>query len=428
MMVTEKIIKIIIKYCGQKVSNSVIGFYHDIKLKTYKSLRFAKNGFKALSFPYEVRKFGEENGQVFFGYYDVCPFSHNDSLLLANRAPLANVPPKPNTPLDVGFYRLHDALPVFNKIGTTTTWCWQQGCRLQWFPNYEDSLVIYNKLINGQYGSVIQNIKTKKIERYLPRPIYALSHDGTWGLTLNFSRLQRLRPGYGYVGLPDETALDPAPADDGIWLIDMRKGESELLFSVEEIASFQTDGSMVGAEHYFNHLLFSPDNSRFLFFHLWEKNGKRHARLITCNVNGKEKWILVNTGIVSHYNWLSDNTIICFSTGGDGRARYYIYEDKTENRVPLGQNSPNEDGHPSFSPSKNCLLMDSYPDKYGEQNLMIYYIDGDKLEVLGKFHAPRSFKGEVRCDLHPRWSRKGNMIAFDSADTGRRTLNILSLT
>jgi Tol biopolymer transport system component len=49
-------------------------------------------------------------------------------------------------------------------------------------------------------------------------------------------------------------------------------------------------------------------------------------------------------------------------------------------------------------------------------------MDDDKVTVVARVFAPLKYDNDSRCDLHPRWSRDGQMIAFDSEFEGRRGL------
>lgn len=376
---------------------------------------------------FKLRKVEDTNHNVFFGYYDVTPFSHSENFLLAIHAPIENKPPKPETEILVGYYDLYKENSPFIETGKTTTWCWQQGCRLQWYPEKSNQEVLYNRLVEGQYGCVIQNIKTKKIVKTLKRAVYSASKDGKWGLSLNFSRLHRLRPGYGYVNFPDETKGQLAPGEEGIWLIDMKTGETRLLFSVAEIASFETLDSMNGAEHYFNHILFNPDGTRFMFFHVWLKDNKRFTRLITCDINGNRKYALINEGYVSHYCWKSNDELLAYSTHANTGTNFHLYKDKSTDRKVIGKDVLDQDGHPSYSPDGSLLLTDTYHDKYREQHLLIYKLNTNEIYSLGSFYSPFGFKGEVRCDLHPRWSPSGRYISIDSASEGKRAVYLLDV-
>lgn len=373
------------------------------------------------------RIFSHNAHQVFFGYYDINPFSSDEKLLLAKHAPPENLPPVPESQLTVGYYDLNRDDSLFFEVGSTTTWCWQQGCRLRWYPASSNRTILYNKLVDGGYGCVVQDIKSKEYIRSYKRPIYDVSKNGKWGLSLNFSRLHRLRPGYGYVNLPDETDGQLAPETDGIWRIDMETGEEKFLFSVSEIASFEPLESMENAEHYFNHILFNPAGTRFMFFHLWLNRGERFIRLITCDIDGSNRYALINEGHVSHYIWKSNDEILAYSTHADTGVNYHLYEDKTYNRRIIGEGVLIEDGHPSYSKDGSLLLLDTYPDKYREQCLMIYNPDSNALFRLGSYFVPFAFRGELRCDLHPRWSPSSNHICFDSVTNGKRSMYIIGL-
>ena len=69
--------------------------------------------------------------------------------------------------------------------------------------------ILYNDYRNGKYCSVILNINTSS-ERLIDMPVYTLSSDKKTALTLDFSRLHRLRLGYGYANIPESTLLEIA--------------------------------------------------------------------------------------------------------------------------------------------------------------------------------------------------------------------------
>ena len=236
-----------------------------------------------------------------------------------------------------------------------------------------------------------------------------------------------MRRGYGYVNSPDDTQQQLAPNNDGILRINMESGEEKLLVSLEDIASFEPTESipMKGAEHYFNHLLFNDSGSRFLFFHVWLHGRRRFTRLITCNINGKDCHALANEGHVSHYNWKNDYEVLCYSTHSDEGTHYYLYNDKTITRTAIGNSFLNQDGHPSYSPTKKYLLTDTYPDKYNDRHLLIFEFASKKLHNIGRFFNRFKYVEDLRCDLHPRWSPSGKYIAFDSAHKGTRAIYLL---
>jgi len=373
-----------------------------------------------------ISRYSVPKTQTFFGYYDKTPFSDGNEFLLAMSGPQHNKSPSNKDNLIIGFFDLKKTKNTFYPVGSTATWCWQQGCRLQWFPNRSNNKIIYNHLVNGEYGSVIQDINTKEIIRRYEFPIYDINSDGSWAISLNFSRLHRLRPGYGYNNFPDKTENDPCPNNDGIWRMDLSSGERTLLLTLGTLAQINPLPSMAGAEHYINHLSFNPSGTRFLFFHLWLKNGKRFSRLFTCDLSGKNLYLLENEGIVSHYTWKTDNEILVFTYHNKLGSHYFLYTDKSSSKEILGKEHLCGDGHPSYNPENSLLLTDTYPDKYSERKILLY-LPGGSLNIIGSYFSPLDYTGDLRCDLHPRWDRTGKKICFDSAHEGLRCMYIIDL-
>jgi hypothetical protein len=372
----------------------------------------------------DIQKISVAGKQTFFGYYDKTPFSCDESKILGLIAPFENNPPKATDEICIGYFDTQNEFK-YHKIGTTSTWCWQQGCRLQWYPKDENNLIIYNTIVNGKYGSRIQNILTKKIIRKYEFPIYDVDNKGLWVISLNFSRLHRLRPGYGYVNFPDQTHTNPCPNNDGVWRLNLETNEIKLILNLEEIAKIQPTETMEGATHYVNHLSFNPSGNRFMFLHLWVNNGKRFSRLFTSDINGNGLYLLANENMVSHYTWKNDTDLLVYSHHKETGNKYHLYKDMTEKIEVFGSGILKEDGHPSFHPLNSSLLTDTYPDKYSERKLLLYDSKGS-LHVLGAFFSPLQFSKEVRCDLHPRWDRTGKQICFDSAHEGYRCMYLMN--
>lgn len=378
-----------------------------------------------------LTEFSQEGRQTFFGYYDITPFSQDERLILANVAPLENRTPHRQSILKIGYFQLEgEERKEFREVGTTNTWCWQQGCRLQWFPRLEGYHVIYNKMVNGNYGSIIQNLVSGQEIRTFPYPIYALSPDGRWALSVNFSRLQRLRPGYGYAVLADTTAGEPAPRNDGIWILDLENGQSRLIISLDQMAEWAAREQRVDKEahHYFNHLAFNPNGNRFVFFHIWNDKDRRSIRMITADKEGKNVRLLENKYRISHFAWTSNEALVVSAENLGSGSGYYRYMDReVAERSPIGNNALTEDGHPSHSPDGRYLLTDTYPDKLGNQHLILFENGTGRCRIIGSFFRPYHLNGEWRCDLHPRWSPTGKYLSIDSAHTGKRSLCVIDL-
>lgn len=395
------------------------------KIFLFRIVRF-KRLFKKEKNVSKPSKYAVSLRQTFFGYYDKNPFCTNNSKLLAAVGPRDNRPPRKKDVLKIGYFDLKNK--NFNFVGETTTWCWQQGCRLQWFPGDESRYIIYNKLVNNSYGSVVQDVYTKDKINIFNSPVYDVDKKGKSALSLNFSRLHRLRSGYGYVNLKDSTAGMLSPDSEGVWLIDLTSGHKDLLISLEQLSKFNRVQSMNGAEHYINHLSFNPVGDRFMFLHLWVKQGQRYNRLITADLSGEKLSLLEGKQSVSHYTWKNDCEILVHTAGNQfGLVEYRLYQDQTAVCTIIGKNTLNKPGHPTYLTGKRYLLLDTYPDKYSEQILMLYDLDNDELIELGSYLSPLNYRGELRCDLHPRSDQTGKFICFDSAHEGMRALYVLNI-
>jgi hypothetical protein len=360
----------------------------------------------------------------FFGYYDKSPWCRSGRYILALEVKCASRNPRSNEEAAIGIIDTEDDYG-FTTIGRTMTWNLQQGCMLQWLgPDFE-SRIIYNNIINGRYAAVIYNIKTAETA-VLKRSIYSVSGDGRRALSLNFSRLHRLRPGYGYSNLKDETAGEKAPSSDGIWLMDIEKDQASLLLSLKDAAVINPDPSMENSHHWFNHLEFNPEGERFSFLHRWNADNGRYSRLFTSDLNGKSIYCLADDQLVSHCCWKNNRQLLSWARVARSGDHYYLFTDLGKKNEIIGEGDLNEDGHPSYSPDGRYILADTYPDKLRMRRLIIYDTRNKRKYELGKYFAPFKYDFEYRCDLHPRWSRDGKMICFDSAHKGSRQMYIIA--
>jgi Tol biopolymer transport system component len=216
------------------------------------------------------------------------------------------------------------------------------------------------------------------------------------------------------------------PKNDGILRLDMATGEEKCLFSIRDIINIRATDTMQKAEHYFNHLLFNPEASRFLLVHLWVNEGKRYSRLITSDRDGKNIYVMNNEGHSSHYCWRSNTQLLVYTTYAKTGTHYYLCEDMSDNRKIIGEGILTKDGHPSFFPYSNIIITDTYPDKYRDQSLITYNLDNYETKILSKFYIPIKFYGETRCDLHPRLSATGAYVCIDNVQNKCRRMTVIA--
>ncbi len=382
--------------------------------------------------PLPIQTFTHSKNQVFFGYADLSPINREESLLLATHTPLGNELPTANTPLQIGYYRL-DTPEAFNVVGETLSWSWHQGCRLQWYPQSSGDCILYNTLVDGKNGCVIQNIHTKEIVKTFHRSLYAVTPDGKWGFGLNFSRLQRIRPGYGYLNMPDASQHEGCPENEGLWRVNMETGEERLLFSLQEIAALEPLKTMEGADHYFHIILSNPSSSRFIFVHGWFQGKSKATRIFTANIDGSD--IHLVNGNASHCNWNGDDEVILaeYSKHHRDGAYYFLSKDRTRiaNKVDIttidGSLVADENGHPCCHPDGQHFVTDTYWDTYDDQHLLLCNPSEKNFFKLGSFHTPLQIPEQIACDLHPRLSPTGRYLCIDTAHSGKREMMVFDL-
>lgn len=154
----------------------------------------------------------------FFGYFDKFPWDRSGKRLLSMEVDFVARQPVPGEKAGICVI---DEDGKLERVAETDAWCWQQASMLQWL-NDDDNKIIYNDREGDHFVARILDLSTGKTET-LCRPIYCLSPDGRWAISLNFSRLDRERAGYGYPGAYDPFIGKKHPDDDGVWLIDLKK-------------------------------------------------------------------------------------------------------------------------------------------------------------------------------------------------------------
>ncbi len=253
-------------------------------------------------------------------------------------------------------------------------------------------------------------------------------------MTPDFRRINDMRPGYGYAGLPDPYVDELAPAQGGIHRLDLESGETELIISLAEIAAIPyPHGDLSAAKHYFNHLLFNPDGSRFIFLHRWRfGDGPFHTRMCTAAADGSDVRVVDDSGRTSHFIWRDPQHILAWSEQSSHGRRFYLFEDRDAagaDAEAVGPDVMTLDGHCTYVPGcdSEWILNDTYPGADRLRELYLYHVPTGRKVTLAHLYAPPDYEGELRCDLHPRTSRDGRTVCIDSAHEGGRQMYVLDI-
>ncbi len=380
------------------------------------------------------RRLSPSDGHYFFGYYDRCPWDASQAFHLALKAPQCERLPRPGERAEIGLLRRDGS--SFEPLASTRCWCHQQGSMTLWLK-HRPGAFIYNDYdeAEGRMAARVFELGKGEIGRY-DMPIYAISPDGRWGATLNFSRIPRR--GYSYADATLEEARHPDLDRDGLFLVDLHSGAVKLLVSYRTLfAAHPVPYDLEDMYVWMNHIIFNCDSTRilFLFRHCYNKfsPGNWRTHMFTVGVDGEGLLCPLPqfywSNMISHQIWgrTPREVLIDANWRGQG-SEYVVFDERTlplrAERVSKGMGPM---GHLVFSPDGEWMLADTYPDASGFQRLALVKCSSGELREIGRFghFQPAGTSHDVRCDLHPRWSQDGSLITVDSIHSGMRSVFML---
>lgn len=362
---------------------------------------------------YNYHVIGASKYNSFFGYYDCSPFCPSDENVVAYISGNDN-----RKPASIHLYDIKTRKDLI--VGETNCWNWQQGCRLRWLPN-DKNHILFNDFNGKSYFSRIINTQGEAVDSY-PWPLYDVDSAFTLGATTNFTKLGYLRPGYGYTLTP---LTKDSMEDAAISIVDLKTKEVVKTISYEQINNLFEEKVSDSDNYYVNHLSFSPDGSKLLFFIIKIDHGFHQASLCVYDIKTTKLVLLEAEMKVSHYVWEDNNTIICTAYDKNYKCRYYRYNCHSSKGVLIDIPELCQDGHPRMFKNGE-MLTDTYPDRNGYQKLFVVDLKSGATQIISLLFSTPLMAGEKRTDLHPRISQSGSYICVDSNNKGKRQLIVFS--
>ncbi|MEQ6118733.1 hypothetical protein [Reichenbachiella sp. MALMAid0571] len=362
----------------------------------------------------------------FFGYYGVNPWDKSGTKHLALETSFDDHRPTVDDKANVGI--IDKTTHEFTKILETSSFNLQQGSMLNWVDCGNGDEFTYNDSLDGKLISYAVNIKTGK-KRKIDGPIASVSPSNDKAIGLDFQRMGFIRKVTGYAHADDNYRLENVPSNDGLYLLNLKTGSKDLILSIKDIMD-QVDTEVPENQPAWIDLVFhNPTGSRLLFLYRIKQKSKWVTSLWTVNIDGSDLQCQIPFGSwISHFDWKDEKTILV-TTDMRGPVEYLEFTDGKKDFKLIGKGVLTIDGHCSYLKNKNWIVSDTYPGEIDRlSELFLFNIERNKKISLGKFRHEEKYTGDIRCDLHPRPSKDGLSISFDSVHEGVRQIYTVDIS
>jgi len=366
----------------------------------------------------EVEQLTSGTCHHFFGYIGQCqtiPWNAGGRYILCLQIDRIDRMPLPREAATVCVIDTRQENRVI-ELDKTHGWNPQQGTMFYWHPKEAESQFFFNDRDpgTGRVFTVLYDLKNKKRlreYRYEDTPIGngGVSADGTFFMGLNYGRLARLRLVTGYPDALDWSKREVAPADDGIFKVDIKTGGKTLLVSYKDLHELllKQNPKLNHSGLFINHTLLNRPGTRLYFFVRGGWSGKKGDKInIPCSIHTDGSGLTLHqTHIGGHPEWDLGNILI--GRKGRDQVRYDVDRKKVVGRMGSPVLFPNPEGDIALSPDGE-MFVNGY--KKGSKNHYTVFRRTDGAFGRSKGLNKGAFSGDIRIDPAPRWNRSNDAI------------------
>ena len=379
----------------------------------------------------------------YFGYIGqsrTVPWSADGRYVLALQVPFQDRLPGAGDAADVCVIDTRSGYAV-RVVDRTLGWNPQQGTMFYWNPEHPETQFFFNDRdpATGKIFTVLFDISAHggrggrvREYRFEDTPVAngGVAQNGGYFTALNYARMARLRPVTGYRDAWDWTKGVGAPADDGVFRVDVGTGRKTLIVSFAQMKdALRGTVENLDARHFFvNHTLNNRNNDLIYFFcradFEQQVNGPRVNAVFTVRPDGSAL-TRHEVFIGGHPEWGWGPEII-----GSHDGRQVVYDTARREVVrPLGGQGVFEEpeGDISLSPDGSWFVNGR---REGEHH---YYTFLD-MRTGRVITSPPVFlstwnRGPLRLDPAPAWNRTSDAIVVPGiAPDGTRQMFLVELT
>ncbi len=314
---------------------------------------------------------------------------------------------------------------------------YQQSSMVNWISSDNDSFsIIYNDIANSYLFSNLlfysKKQKKFKIKRF-HYPIQSISINNI-ALSIDYKKLKEKRKEYSY-----STEFEQSKIFDKYLFFEFSLNNEKIIrgFEIKDIPTvYSSNFKKIGLANLdeilynFNHALYSPNGLSFvILLRVYDKKGNRLSNLLFIDESKKVR--LLFSGIISHYCFISDYSLFVWGkpiqSNDFSKPCYFIFDIKTEKFNIVHKLIDFHDGHPTYDKNSNNLVFDTYPDFYRFSELWRFSLDSQNLKRILSVYHPLKYNADKRIDLHPRFSKDGKKLTFDSCCRNMRKQFIMDL-
>ena len=183
-------------------------------------------------------------------------------------------------------------------------------------------------------------------------------------------------------------------------------------FSLDDILSL-VNLPISNFDPYLNHISWSPCSSKFLtLVHYSCPNSNVRKIFPLIYDTSTKSWSLIDdSSYFSHHTWIDKDNLLAYLSI-EGQPQFAVFNFITQQWTPASY-MPSSDGHPTFIKDNNSVLVDSYPERDSLMQLYTCSVSNGNQQTLFQFPSHPMYKGDIRCDFHPRYLSLHRGIVID---------------
>jgi len=399
---------------------------------------FLCDAYMAGGIAYSVRQLTQGPKHHFFGYIGqslTIPWNESGRFILCLETDFHDHMPRQDEPAKVCVIDTHEGDRVI-PLDQSRAYNFQQGTMFYWHPASPESRFFFNDRdpATGKVFTVLFDLELeKRIREYrfedTPVGNSGVAPNGESFLAINYARMDRLRPVTGYPEAFDWTHDEPAPENDGLFLIDIDSGTKTLLVSFREMRD-RFEGRIPDVEKaslYINHTLWNRNCDRIYFYLRGAFNGKAMWVNAPCSIHPDGGHLTFHeTFIGGHPEWGHGNRVI-----GQLEDRQVLYDiDRKEVVGEIGKpgDFPEPGADISFSPDGEWFV-NGFGVQDGRNEYIVFRMkDGASIRTRSFSRGPYR-SGELRIDPAPRWNRTSDAILVPAwTENNTRQMFVISIS